>query len=73
MRGKSKFASLLMAGVIASACIYPTGGNVWAAEVNQETAPALTLTANEVTKTLEKGDTFNVYIKAVTANTTKEL
>ncbi|MEG0085764.1 MAG: hypothetical protein RR817_04760 [Niameybacter sp.] len=73
MRGKSKFASLLMAGVIASACIYPTGGNVWAAEVNQETAPALTLTANEVTKTLEKGDTFNVYIKAVAANTTKEL
>lgn len=76
MKGKSKFASLLMAGIIASSCVYPIGGNVWATEANpgdQETGPFLTVTANEVTKTLEKGDKFNLFITAKSGNTDKEL
>ncbi|MDA3733813.1 hypothetical protein PBV87_20275 [Niameybacter massiliensis] len=76
MKGKSKFASLLMAGIIASSCVYPIGGNVWAIEANpgdQQTDPSLTLTANEVTKTLEKGDKFNLFITAKSVNTNKEL
>ena len=63
MREKHKVLSLMIAGIIASANIYPTGGNLWAVEAEQEKIPILSLQANKVTKKLEKGDKFNVSVQ----------
>ena len=68
MKGKSKFASLLMAGIIASSCVYPIGGNVWATENVKTVADNVMFSASEVkiigVETLTQGTSFEIEIIA---------
>ena len=73
MKGKNKLASLVMAGIVAWTCVPLPNGEVLAAQVKQEEGALLTISGNEVTKTLEKGDRFNLYLKAEYEKKDKEL
>ncbi len=64
MKGKNRAMGLLMAGIIAASCTYPTGGSLYATELQQDEKSILVLEADAVEAKLEKGDTFNVFVKA---------
>ena len=60
MKGKNRAMGLLMAGIIAASCTYPTGGLLFAQE--QGNTAAISISGKPVTKELEKGDKFNLFI-----------
>nr|WP_307990460.1 CARDB domain-containing protein [uncultured Niameybacter sp.] len=73
MKGKNKLASLLMAGIVAWSCVPVPNGEVLAAQVKSEEGALLTISGNDVTKTLEKGDRFTLYLKAEYTGESKDL
>lgn len=74
MKLRNKLVTALMAGIIASASIYPAGGIVLAQQAQGENKnEAITLSGDPVTKKLEKGDKFNLFIDVHTTKSTDAL
>lgn len=74
MKWKRKAASLLMASVVVSSSLYPSGGLLLANEIQREgTADLFSLSGNPVTKQLEKGDKFNLFIDVYTTEDVETL
>ena len=71
MKGKNRAMGLLMAGIIAASCTYPTGGLLFAQE--QGNAAAISISGKPVTKELEKGDKFNLFIDVYTESSVDKL
>lgn len=71
MKGKNRVMGLLMAGIIAASCTYPTGGLLFAQE--QGNTAAISISGKPVTKELEKGDKFNLFIDVYTESSVDKL
>ena len=71
MKGKNRAMGLLMAGIIAASCTYPTGGLLFAQE--QGNTAAISISGKPVTKELEKGDKFNLFIDVYTESSVDKL
>lgn len=68
MKGKHKhkIISLFMAGVITTFYAQPVGGVLWAQE--QDILESISISGKPVTKVLEKGDKFNLFIDVYTGS-----
>ena len=64
MKGKNRAMGLLMAGIIAASCTYPTGGLLFAQQVQEE--GIIIDRVKEVDEYLSKGDSFTatIFIKS---------
>jgi hypothetical protein len=74
MKLRNRFVTMLMAGIVASASLSPVGGSLFAQQVEEGVnSESMSISGSPVTKQLEKGDQFNLFIDVYTTKSVDEL